>query len=290
MIKYKLVQCLNCDLVYIKNIPDNDYLRYFYDEVLNSQKWLSQFPEECNAHYYQQRNQQGAKGYEGYANKIKEHKQEGKILDIGCGDACMLRHFFSLDKWQKYGCDISNKAYDFHQGKNNFIFFHGYLEEAKYPSDTFDVVTGFDVIEHVIDPMNLVKEIHRILKPKGLLVLHTVNIKSREFKNHGVGWHQITPPGHLVYFSPKTIKKLLSKVGFNKIKIDLRMELFSCSQNERQDAQIQKSRTKVLVEKGGKQSFLKQYVKLLIRPLYNSLCQIKGKFIGKHDMTIYAVK
>ena len=83
-----------------------------------------------------------------------------------------------------------------------------------FESSQFDLVTMWDVIEHLADPMLVMKEVNRIMSSSGLLTLTTPDAGSVLAKLQGKSWRLYDPPYHLCYFSHKTIRRLLEASGF----------------------------------------------------------------------------
>ncbi len=105
--------------------------------------------------------------------------------------------------------------------------FCGELPDAGYPDNSFEVVTMWHVLEHVTDPNNYLKEIHRILKPDGLLLVAVPNVNNlvmqiayRIFKRRRLKlFSKDEKEVHLYHFSPITIKAYLEKAGFSCLSI-----------------------------------------------------------------------
>ena len=72
----------------------------------------------------------------------------------------------------------------------------------------------WDVMEHVFDPTSTLNEIHRILKPEGLLLVRVPNVDTWDARLFGPYWGGYDAPRHTYVFSPKTLKALLHKTGF----------------------------------------------------------------------------
>ena len=72
----------------------------------------------------------------------------------------------------------------------------------------------WDVIEHLKNPKQIIDEIHRILKPNGLIFFSTGDVSSKYARISGYYWHLLTPPQHLFYFSPKSVKSLFNNKQF----------------------------------------------------------------------------
>jgi SAM-dependent methyltransferase len=91
------------------------------------------------------------------------------------------------------------------------------LEEINFPDHTFDVITMYDVLEHIPDLHEILNAVRRILKPNGILVVQSPNIDSLMARLTGSAWNWLTPPDHLYHFTPSTMRRLLADQGFNVI-------------------------------------------------------------------------
>ncbi len=155
-------------------------------------------------------------------NKLEHHK--GKILDIGCADG----YFLALARergWEPYGIEISDfllrKARESLGGKQ---IIGVPLKMANFPPNSFDVISMWDVLDHLTDPLGELKEIGRILKKKGLLIIRVRNmayhiLMIKLFKNNFLGIIQNPAVFHLYGFNNKNMKVLLEKANLSKPKI-----------------------------------------------------------------------
>jgi SAM-dependent methyltransferase len=150
--------------------------------------------------------------------EARTNKKQGKLFDIGCGHGFFLQE---MDRrgWQVSGLEISKTGRRFIKKTMDLAVFSEPLEQLSLPNDLFDVVTLFYVIEHVIDPLLLLTEIRRILKPEGFVLIrwpHTtpiVKILGPLAKKLDL-YHT---PFHLYDFSPDTIETLLCRSGFTAV-------------------------------------------------------------------------
>jgi hypothetical protein len=83
--------------------------------------------------------------------------------------------------------------------------------------EPYQAVALFHVIEHVPNPVQLLEMCRRLIKPKGLLALKTPNVASFIAKLTGSSWHWVSPPAHLYLYSPKTLRLLLEKSGYQPL-------------------------------------------------------------------------
>jgi ubiquinone/menaquinone biosynthesis C-methylase UbiE len=145
------------------------------------------------------------------------HKECGKLLEIGCGNGKMLQSMNTLG-WQTEGIDFDLVAVETARSKGLKIN-HGSLHEQKYNDNTFDAVILSHVIEHVPNPLALLAEIHRILKPGGVISLVTPNTNSFGRVLFGDSWRGLEPPRHLFLFNDRSLLKSAEMVGFKKLSL-----------------------------------------------------------------------
>lgn len=136
----------------------------------------------------------------------------GRLLDVGCGGGKYLRSMRALG-WEPEGVEFNRSAVETCRAAGLKVF-QGELSEAGFPDGHFDVVTARHVIEHIPAPVDFVTEIHRILKPGGLMVLMTPNSRALGRGWFGVHWFANDIPRHLVLFSPENLARLAGRAGF----------------------------------------------------------------------------
>jgi len=90
----------------------------------------------------------------------------------------------------------------------------GRIEDAPLAAGSFDVVTLFDVIEHLTDPTSALERIHRLLAPGGMVVVETGDLGGLLARVVGARWYYYDPPQHLTYFSLASLEHLLDRCGF----------------------------------------------------------------------------
>lgn len=143
---------------------------------------------------------------------------EGSILDIGCATGIFLNEMRKIG-WKCQGVEPDLTAVKYAKERFGLDVFHGFLEDAKLPSNTYDVVTLWDVLEHVYDLNSTVSEIIRVLKPGGVIIATLPNATAFErhiFGEYWVGWEV---PRHYRTFTPNTIYEFLVSKNFKDINI-----------------------------------------------------------------------
>ena len=101
-----------------------------------------------------------------------------RVLDIGCGDGSLSK--IAESKFQEiHGCDIALTALQEAKirGMRTICVDLNTIIPLPYQDESFDTITCLEVLEHVLDPLNLLRDFHRVLRPKGQVVLTTPNIR-----------------------------------------------------------------------------------------------------------------
>jgi SAM-dependent methyltransferase len=145
------------------------------------------------------------------------YRPAGRLLEIGCGNGAMLRGFEDLG-WKAEGIDFDPVAIDAcrRRGLRANV---GTLQGRHYPADSFDAVVMSHVIEHVHDPVAMLIECRRILKPGGTLSLVTPHVDALGHRIFAKFWFCLDPPRHLHLFSVPSLRSALHRAGFENARI-----------------------------------------------------------------------
>ena len=140
----------------------------------------------------------------------------GALLDVGCGDGGLLKRMSDLG-WKVAGVDFDEKAIENAKAQYGFDVRTSDLACANYPDNSFDALTLNHVIEHVPNPIALLAEGKRVLKPGGRLIAATPNIQSLGHRTFGDCWRGLEPPRHLQIFSVKALGNCARRAGFDSV-------------------------------------------------------------------------
>jgi SAM-dependent methyltransferase len=139
--------------------------------------------------------------------------RRGRILDVGCALGDFLAEARARG-WNTEGVEVS--AYAAARARDIGLCVHvGSLEELALEAASFDVVTLYDTIEHLPDPLATLQEVNRLLVPGGLLHVVTPNVGGIQSRLLGRRWYHYKPGEHLFYFEPKTLQSVLRRAGLS---------------------------------------------------------------------------
>mgnify|MGYP005841620199 FL=1 len=181
--KFNIVMCKNCGFLYTNPRPKFQNIYKYYSHS-----------------YY---------SYKSFPFKIKPNtkKTQKRFLDIGCGTGSLVLKKMN-EGYDAYGVDIDKNAVKI--GKINGLNITHYSGKyLPFDENYFDIVNLSHTIEHIHYLNKILKEIHRILKPDGLLAITCPNINSFDAKIFGKYWRHLDVPRHLYHFSGKTLEKIL---------------------------------------------------------------------------------
>jgi len=208
---FNLVKCNICGLVYINPRPTMQEMPKYYPKYYHARaSGIVEVTDEHKDEMYPILKDR--------ARSISAFKKNGRILDVGCGDGYFLNYM--KDKgWETYGVEPEEVGSKYAKDVLKVNVFIGELKEACYPNKYFDVITLFEVLEHLHDPSANLSEIGRILKEDGLLVITVPNFTGFAYKIFKERRIAIDAPRHLYHFSQITLCKILEKMEFKVLKI-----------------------------------------------------------------------
>jgi SAM-dependent methyltransferase len=146
-----------------------------------------------------------------------------RLLDVGCGSGRFIRLMQELG-WRAEGVDFDKAAVETAR-RDGLSVRLGALEAQGYAGGSFDAVTINHVIEHVPDPVGLLRESHRILAPSGQIIVVTPNAASLGHARFRDAWRGLEPPRHLQIFSPQSMRAALERAGFTGCSIRTSVQL-----------------------------------------------------------------
>ena len=202
---HTIVKCRNCGLVYTNPHRKASAILHNYEEVVD-QLYL----EEREGRVLTFRRNLRP------LEELMPPDPGRRLLDVGCHIGVFLE-IAQERGWEVWGVEPSHWAAGEARSRGLRVI-EGTLENAHLAGQSFDVITMWDVIEHLTDPLRELRESHRLLKKGGLICIHTMNIESPLARLMGSRWPWLMEM-HLYYFSPRTLGKMLRRAGFTVVKI-----------------------------------------------------------------------
>lgn len=217
---YRVQRCQECSLVFVTPRWDDASIGQVYD----ADYWQSDSPKTKGYADYASEAHLYLKTYRRRMGLVREQVPPGgKVLDVGCAAGYFLRVMRDAG-YETYGVELSSAiaqhAIDELGADRIFV---GTLAEAAgapgFAANSFDLITFWDVIEHVPDPQALLRQAASMLKPDGALIIETQNVDSRFASLLGRRWHHFKHEEHIYHFSPSTMPRLLAQGGFRVAKM-----------------------------------------------------------------------
>lgn len=210
-----LVQCQNCGFVFVSPRPAAEELYALYSET------------------YFHNNDSGVVGYSDYIKDevnirktarrrlqhLEQFIQPGKLLDVGCATG------FFIDEaqkrgWSVEGLDVSSFGVEYARSHFDLNAHQGALTSLGLEAENYDLVTMWDVIEHVPDPTAYINEAARLLRRGGVISLATPDVDSLPARLAGRRWVGFKlSEEHVYYFSVKTLSQMLERAGFEVVNV-----------------------------------------------------------------------
>lgn len=202
---YCLLRCAECDVIFANIRVDEDYHRLvyanedyaesFYREVVDTWDYRMQtFGKERLAYL---------------GEKCTFDPSEHSLLDVGCGVGYFLKYLQDADVRCK-GLEVTASHVEFCRSQGLNVASHNLAEEH----GQYNVVTMFDVLEHLAQPVQVFKEAAACLEEGGYLLAYTPNILSFAFYFQGAKQNLLLPYEHLCFYTPQSLQYLAAKSGF----------------------------------------------------------------------------
>lgn len=202
---HTIVECLECGLVYADP-------RYSNGEVLSKY-------EAVEDPLYVEERQGRVLTFERHLRPLEKIAPPGddrRLLDVGCHVGVFVE-IAARHGWDAWGVEPSHWAVA-QARQAGLQVVEGTLATAGFEDAFFDVITMWDVIEHVEQPSAEVREALRLLKPGGMLVVHTMDLDSLFARLMGRRWPWLMEM-HIYYFSRRTLAALLERAGFQVVSV-----------------------------------------------------------------------
>jgi 2-polyprenyl-3-methyl-5-hydroxy-6-metoxy-1,4-benzoquinol methylase len=201
---YRLATCAACGYSQVVDVPPLQELAEMYGaQYFSKQKYRN---DEANA-----REQRRRLSFV----TVSGCKRAGRLLDFGCATGDFLR--LAKGRFEAYGADVSSPAIETAKGLQPDLADRLFVSDtaASLPEDVrdLDVVTAWDVIEHVGYPVDMLRRLAGRLAPDGIVAISTPNAGALTARLMGARWAFMTPPEHLGFFDPDVLAHAFAQAG-----------------------------------------------------------------------------
>ncbi len=203
--RFRLARCLACGVVSLEPPPSDAVLAAAYDEA-----------------YYGPGHERFVTWVERAAVRLALRRARhvarrvappARVLDVGCGRGEVLRALVRRG-YACSGTERDGRSAERARRESGADVRAGDLAEHRFPDGRFDFVMIWHVLEHLRDPEETLREVRRVLRPGGTLLVECPNVQSWQARLGGSGWFHYDPPRHLHNFGVSSLRRLGERCGF----------------------------------------------------------------------------
>lgn len=212
---YTLSRCAGCGHIHVNPMPSDEELTAHYQNVA----------------YFEGESDQGYRSYADMHRALKPHFERrlrllnaavtsGRtLMDFGCADG------YFLDLARQHGWDISGVELSAEMASRASQRLSIPIAQRMPDAAQFDAITMWEVIEHVPQPVEHLRQLRALLRPGGSIAISTPNTGHWQAVRAHDEWVSYRPPSHLQYFTEATLRSALQNAGFDNITIRQTMPL-----------------------------------------------------------------
>ena len=197
-------QCSACKLIFASPMPED--LQQINEDA---------FTERLDQYAAKIRNQRWRNRRKLW--RFSRYRQTGNLLEIGCNAGATLDVARRMG-WNARGVELCASASAYARAELGLDVFTGTVETAGYPDNCFDVIFTNAVMEHLRDPLSVLRECRRILRPGGVFYADTVNWDSYTRRLLGGRWKYLSPLGHVHLYTPRNVVLLCRRAGLERVR------------------------------------------------------------------------
>jgi SAM-dependent methyltransferase len=194
-------RCASCGFVRAGSPPDDAELHEHYRDDRSHGEQVYQEHDKFLARFTE------------IVAHIERHVAPGRFLDVGCSYGNALLAAQSRG-WQVHGVELSRPAAEYGIKEYGFDIRMVPLHECGFAPSSFQAILMHHTLEHLRDPAEVVAQVRDLLAPGGIHFQALPNYGSLKRRMLGSCWGYGITPGHLVHFAPRTLRRLLERLGF----------------------------------------------------------------------------
>lgn len=199
--EFAVVRCADCRHVFV-----NPRLKSAINDDIYARFWRSREPARV-----------GNSDYGGYVcRQLAALGGAGQLLDFGCGWGSVLNAARTAG-WRATGIEVDERKVAFCK-EHGLDAVYGDLLARPFAAGSFDAAIAEQVFEHLYAPVEYMAELHRVLKPRGLLYVAVPNFGGIAAKLRGADWEYVHPASHVRYFDRASLADLANRCGFDVLR------------------------------------------------------------------------
>lgn len=207
---FDFVTCTHCTTLYVNPVPSAALLGHYYDGFAS----MAYFHQEILAKTLERRR----RIFSGRADMLAPFVGDrARILEVGSSIGLFLEQAVAR-QWNIVGVEINQALAERTRQQLNVEVLTGFVEEIQL-DEPIDLAVMWEVLEHLVDPARVLQKLAGSMGPRGRVALTLPNYDGIEYSACGSAHEMVEAPGHLNYFTPKTIEQLLGRCGFRLISL-----------------------------------------------------------------------
>ena len=231
---FRYVSCKACSTLFVNPRPSPNILKSLYSNSASSNFWVNEFFKPVT----EARREKIFKPRAEFIGKLISKEKKLIIGDIGSGFGLFLWELKKILPGNRYIAIEPSLAMSRICKKNGLETIYGYFEGiSNKKHQKFDLLTGFELFEHLFDPAVFLNKAYSMLKPQGFLFLTTLNGQGFDILLLWEKSKSLSPPVHLNFFNPGSIKILLERSGFDVLEVStpgqLDWDIVECAAKEK---------------------------------------------------------
>lgn len=207
---FHMYECLQCGVIYqyprptpakITDFYPSDYQQY--TASVRNENWLARFFRKY--------------GLQKRCKIITKYVPNGRLLDVGCATGDFLSEMRFQTGWQVVGIEPGHTAAAYAHNEEALDVVSGFLNDPPFAKQSFDAITMWDVLEHVYNPREVIRQTVSLLRSGGVLIVNHPNLDSVDRRLFGDLWLGYELPRHLYLFPSDLLRQLMQEIGLTEI-------------------------------------------------------------------------